>query len=181
MYSIWRIFSIIRYAMEISEKICKILKRSFGMKTFRYVLCYILFWFLNCLNFNFTIRATKNHGFNHKITVEIICHSYQIISFDFSLPAGVIAFQSEYDDCHSQKLVLYRESGVLCQRLDYSSENVVFQLRFRDAKQIRDDEKEEEEKRKFNNRKMFRRKIIANSLMRFQRKWYKQFYAFPVL
>ena len=46
------------------------------------------------------------------------------------LPQGVIAFQSNHDRCHSQKLVLYKETGLLCQRLDFSYENLVFALRF---------------------------------------------------
>ena len=44
------------------------------------------------------------------------------------LPTGVIAFQSSHDDCHSLKLVLYKELGVMCQRLDQSRENLVFSL-----------------------------------------------------
>ena len=47
--------------------------------------------------------------------------------------SGVIAFQSSHDDCHSLKLVLYKELGVLCQRLDQSRENLVFSLTFNDG------------------------------------------------
>jgi len=40
----------------------------------------------------------------------------------------VIAYQSPWDDRNTQKLVMYRQTGVLCQRLDRTSENVIFSL-----------------------------------------------------
>ncbi len=51
------------------------------------------------------------------------------------LPTGVIAFQSNYDHRHSQKLLLYGNVGILCQRLDHSSENLVFLLKSRGTEQ----------------------------------------------
>ena len=46
------------------------------------------------------------------------------------LPQGVIAYQSSHNTANGQNLILYKESGVLCQRLDYSCDNVVFFLKF---------------------------------------------------
>ena len=49
------------------------------------------------------------------------------------LPKGVIAFHSSLGVFNSQKLVLYREMAVLCQRLDYSCENIVLALNFKNG------------------------------------------------
>ena len=44
------------------------------------------------------------------------------------LPQGVIAYQSNADWDNSQKLILYRETGLLCQRLNLSAEPLVLRL-----------------------------------------------------